>query len=182
MCQTGSVHVVCVCVHVVHVCVHSMACLYNYVYMYVCIHPRVSSRKFLLGGGGEAVRKKGGGGGGEAAILHLEIFLFPIEMTTTVLDETLHTFVIYICIHVYTPLQVHHFQRYWSNGKVKGFEVYIVELNQMENIDVCVERNVHKRTRAEIEKASNNTGLVYTCKAIDCYINIHVHNMYMYVC
>ena len=67
---------------------------------------------------------------------------------------------IHVCVCVYTymyvhlfrfVMQVHHFQRYWSNGKVKGFEVYIVEL--MENIDVCVERNVHKRTRAEIEKA-----------------------------
>lgn len=47
-------------------------------------------------------------------------------------------------------VQVHHFDRYWSNGKVRGFEVYIVEL--MESIDVCVERNVHQRTREEIEK------------------------------
>ena len=47
-------------------------------------------------------------------------------------------------------VQVHHFDRYWSNGKVQGFEVYVVEL--MESIDVCVERNVHQRTREEIEK------------------------------
>ena len=45
---------------------------------------------------------------------------------------------------------MHHFDRYWSNGKVQGFEVYVVEL--MESIDVCVERNVHQRTREEIEK------------------------------
>jgi len=47
-------------------------------------------------------------------------------------------------------LQVHHFDRYWSNAKVKGFEVYVVEL--MESIDLCVERNIHSRSREEIEK------------------------------
>ena len=33
---------------------------------------------------------------------------------------------------------------------MKGFEVYVVEL--LESIDMCVGRNVHNRSREEIEK------------------------------
>ena len=36
---------------------------------------------------------------------------------------------------------------------MKGFETFVVELK--ENINTCVERNVHQRTRDEIEEVQN---------------------------
>ena len=58
-------------------------------------------------------------------------------------------------------LQVHYFDRYWSNGKVKGFEVYIVEL--IESVEVCVARNIHNRSRVDIEKVVCTCTLMGLC-------------------
>lgn len=46
--------------------------------------------------------------------------------------------------------KVHYFDRYWSSGKMKGFEVYIVEL--IDSVDICVARNIHHRSREDIDK------------------------------
>jgi YLP motif-containing protein 1 len=48
--------------------------------------------------------------------------------------------------------KVHHFDRYWSNGKMRGFEVYVAEL--IDSVDICTARNVHHRSRDDIEKLS----------------------------
>jgi YLP motif-containing protein 1 len=46
--------------------------------------------------------------------------------------------------------KVHHFDRYWSNGKMKGFEVYVAEL--IDSVEICAARNIHHRTEEEIQK------------------------------
>ena len=46
--------------------------------------------------------------------------------------------------------KVHHFDRYWSNGKMKGFEVYVAEL--IDSVEICAARNIHHRTEEEILK------------------------------
>ncbi|XP_065887036.1 uncharacterized protein [Dysidea avara] len=46
--------------------------------------------------------------------------------------------------------KVSHFYQYWSTAKVRGFEVYVCELDV--DIDKCAERNVHKRSLNEIKE------------------------------
>jgi YLP motif-containing protein 1 len=46
--------------------------------------------------------------------------------------------------------KVHHFDRYWSNGKMNGFDVYVAEL--IDSVEICVARNIHNRTQEDIEK------------------------------
>ena len=46
--------------------------------------------------------------------------------------------------------KVHHFDRYWSNGKMKGFEVYVAEL--VDSVEICVARNIHHRSKEDIQK------------------------------
>ncbi len=43
---------------------------------------------------------------------------------------------------------------------MKGYEAFVVELK--ENIDDCINRNIHNRTRQEIE----NVNKIYTCTCI----------------
>jgi YLP motif-containing protein 1 len=42
-----------------------------------------------------------------------------------------------------------HYDQFWSDAKHKGFEVYIAELTG--DVSVCTERNIHKRTKDELE-------------------------------
>lgn len=49
------------------------------------------------------------------------------------------------CIFVF---KVSHFYQCWSAAKMKGFEVYVCEMNN--DIDECVSQNVHDRTVEEI--------------------------------
>ena len=44
--------------------------------------------------------------------------------------------------------KVSHFYQCWSAAKMKGFEVYVCEMNS--DIDECVTQNVHNRTVEEI--------------------------------
>ncbi|XP_019851537.1 PREDICTED: YLP motif-containing protein 1-like [Amphimedon queenslandica] len=41
------------------------------------------------------------------------------------------------------------FDQFWSNAKLSGFEAFVVELK--EPVEVCAKRNIHNRTREEIE-------------------------------
>ena len=50
---------------------------------------------------------------------------------------------------------------------MKGFEVYIVEL--IDSIDICVARNIHNRTRDDIEKARN-----MKCTNVHVHVNVHI--------
>jgi len=43
-----------------------------------------------------------------------------------------------------------HFDAFWSDAKHKGFEVYIAEL--FGEIDQCLERSIHKRTKHDVEE------------------------------
>jgi len=47
-------------------------------------------------------------------------------------------------------VQVSHFYQYWSTAKVKGFEVYVCELDV--DIEKCAERNIHKRSLDELKE------------------------------
>ena len=53
---------------------------------------------------------------------------------------------------------------------MKGFEVYIVEL--IDSVDICVARNIHKRSRQDIEKVriiiTQYGSTVYIGMAIGC--------------
>ena len=55
-----------------------------------------------------------------------------------------------ICSDAVYIIKVHHFDRYWSNGKMMGFEVYVAEL--IDSVEICTARNIHKRTKEDIEK------------------------------
>jgi len=58
-------------------------------------------------------------------------------------------------------LQVSHFYQYWSTAKVKGFEVYVCELDV--DVEKCAERNVHKRSLDEIKGVCMSTFSHVTC-------------------
>ena len=53
---------------------------------------------------------------------------------------------------------------------MKGFEVYIVEL--IDSIDICVARNIHNRTRDDIEKARN-------MKCTNVHVHVHVNVIWL---
>ena len=52
-------------------------------------------------------------------------------------------------VGVFFCCQVSHFDQHWSNAKMKGYEAFVVELK--ETVDVCIDRNIHKRTKRDIE-------------------------------
>lgn len=58
--------------------------------------------------------------------------------------------VLLLILYALIYVQVSHFYQYWSTAKVKGFEVYVCELDV--DIEKCAERNIHKRSLDELKE------------------------------